>query len=51
MIVRDLTDEHEFIVVACDGIWDVLSNQEVVNFVRGRLGQGMPPDEVGTDIY
>lgn len=28
-----LTKNDRFIVVACDGLWDVLSSQEVVNFV------------------
>jgi len=27
----------EFIVLACDGIWDVLENHEVINFVRDHL--------------
>lgn len=28
-----LTDDDKFIVLACDGLWDVLSNQDVINFV------------------
>mmetsp|Transcript_41045 Transcript_41045/g.94445 ORF Transcript_41045/g.94445 Transcript_41045/m.94445 type:complete len:391 (-) Transcript_41045:33-1205(-) len=27
----------EFIVLACDGIWDVMSSQEVISFVRDRM--------------
>ncbi|XP_029106357.1 protein phosphatase 1bb isoform X2 [Scleropages formosus] len=30
-------DEDEFMVLACDGIWDVMSNEELCQFVRSRL--------------
>ena len=33
----------EFIVLACDGIWDVMSSQEVVDKVRDMLENGRPP--------
>ncbi|CAK9825133.1 Probable protein phosphatase 2C T23F11.1 [Anthophora retusa] len=34
-----LTEDWEFVVLACDGIWDVMTSSEVVNFVRTRLVQ------------
>ncbi|KAF5957214.1 hypothetical protein HYC85_004439 [Camellia sinensis] len=33
----ELCDDDEFIVLACDGIWDCMSSQEVVDFVREQL--------------
>jgi serine/threonine protein phosphatase PrpC len=27
-----------FIVLACDGIWDVMTNQDVVDFMSEKLG-------------
>ncbi|KAL1557399.1 protein-serine/threonine phosphatase [Salvia divinorum] len=33
----EFTDEDEFIVLATDGIWDCMSNQEVVEFIHEQL--------------
>uniref|UniRef100_UPI00398E3DFF protein phosphatase 1B isoform X1 n=1 Tax=Pristiophorus japonicus TaxID=55135 RepID=UPI00398E3DFF len=30
-------EEDEFIILACDGIWDVMSNEELCEFTRSRL--------------
>ncbi len=42
----EIVDDDEFLVVACDGVWDCKTNQEVVDFVRGRLNDGRPLSEV-----
>lgn len=33
---RDETRD-EFMVLACDGVWDVMSNEDLVEFIRSRL--------------
>ncbi|KZW03340.1 PP2C-domain-containing protein [Exidia glandulosa HHB12029] len=38
--VHELTDEDEFFVIACDGIWDCLSSQQVINIVRRQVAEG-----------
>eukprot|EP01053_Blabericola_migrator_P001371 Blabericola_migrator_1__1370@NODE_1356_length_4729_cov_1432_602746_g897_i1_p1_GENE_NODE_1356_length_4729_cov_1432_602746_g897_i1NODE_1356_length_4729_cov_1432_602746_g897_i1_p1_ORF_typecomplete_len561_score127_12PP2C/PF00481_21/5_1e09PP2C/PF00481_21/2_2e51PP2C_2/PF13672_6/0_1PP2C_2/PF13672_6/9_5e11SpoIIE/PF07228_12/2_2e07HAUS4/PF14735_6/0_2_NODE_1356_length_4729_cov_1432_602746_g897_i112652947 len=34
-----ITKDDEFVILACDGIWDCVTNQEAVDFVRERLGE------------
>ena len=33
----DLTDDCRFVVLACDGIWDVKSSQECVDFLNTKI--------------
>ncbi|XP_069696175.1 probable protein phosphatase 2C T23F11.1 isoform X2 [Periplaneta americana] len=48
--VREVTSDWEFLVIACDGIWDVMTNEEVVEFVRLRIGSGMDPEDICEDL-
>ncbi|OWF39618.1 probable protein phosphatase 2C T23F11.1 [Mizuhopecten yessoensis] len=50
VIENRITPDHEFLVIACDGIWDVLTSQEVVDFVRARIAQGMEPDIICEEL-
>jgi len=34
MVIEELNESHEFIVLATDGVWDVMTNEEVVQMVR-----------------
>jgi hypothetical protein len=47
---RDVTEELEFIVIACDGIWDVLSNEEVIEFIRRRIADEMEPSVICEEL-
>ncbi|XP_053394815.1 protein phosphatase 1G-like isoform X2 [Mercenaria mercenaria] len=40
-----LTPEDEFLIIACDGIWNFLTSQETVDFVRERLKDSVRRDK------
>ncbi|KAI8070257.1 phosphatase 2C-like domain-containing protein [Thamnidium elegans] len=39
IITHKITKDDEFFVLACDGIWDCMSNQEVVDFVHSGVAE------------
>ena len=46
ILTDHVTTDHEFIILACDGIWDVMTNYEVVRFIRTRIAQSIMPEQV-----
>ncbi|XP_042394962.1 probable protein phosphatase 2C 60 isoform X1 [Zingiber officinale] len=35
--IVELSDDDEFIIIACDGVWDCMSNQQLVDFIHEDL--------------
>ncbi|PHH70762.1 hypothetical protein CDD82_6930 [Ophiocordyceps australis] len=44
--VHELSDEDEFLVLACDGIWDCQSSQAVIEFVRRGIAAKQDLDKI-----
>ena len=50
IIEKEISEKDEFIVLACDGIWDCMTNEEVLEYVRDRLGEGKLPHIICEEI-
>jgi len=37
LIKRQITSDDEFLVLGCDGIWEIKSNKEIIDFIAQRL--------------
>jgi len=46
----DRSYEDEFIVLGCDGVWDVLSNDDCVQFVKTRMAEGKSLSDICEEI-
>jgi len=44
-----LQPDDEFIILGCDGIWDCLTNENAVDYVRKRIDK-MTPTEIGREM-
>ena len=50
IVVREREeDEDMYLILACDGIWDVMSNQEVGEFVAGKVAERLHYSSINTN--
>ncbi|CAI9774252.1 unnamed protein product [Fraxinus pennsylvanica] len=45
-----LTEDDEFLIMGCDGIWDVISSQQAVSLMRRGLRRHDDPEQCAKDI-
>nr|XP_016448656.1 PREDICTED: probable protein phosphatase 2C 2 [Nicotiana tabacum] len=45
-----LSEDDEFLIIGCDGIWDVMSSQQAVNLVRRGLRRHDDPEQCAKDL-
>mmetsp|Transcript_4674 Transcript_4674/g.12197 ORF Transcript_4674/g.12197 Transcript_4674/m.12197 type:complete len:210 (+) Transcript_4674:898-1527(+) len=49
IVQLELAGDDEFIILACDGIWDCLSNEQAMQYVRSRI-ETRTPEEIGIEM-
>ena len=50
VVLRKIERKDEFIIIASDGLWDVVSNQQAVNYIRNQIAGGIPIGTISKNI-
>ena len=50
IIYKEIGEDDEFIVLASDGIWDCMTNEQVLEYLRLRLAKGILPHIICENI-
>merc|ERR1712200_1276 len=49
-IKERIDEQDEFLVLACDGVWDVMTNEEICDFILGRLKVTDNLETIGNEV-
>jgi len=48
--VMPVDEDDDFIVMGCDGLWEVKTSQEVVDFIDDKLSNDIPLQEIVEEL-
>lgn len=48
---RKLTSDDEFIIILCDGVWECMSNQELIDFVGEKINNISPMSKIVEELF
>ncbi|ORX61077.1 protein serine/threonine phosphatase 2C [Piromyces finnis] len=47
---RNIVEDDEFMVLACDGVWDYMSNEQVIDFIREGISNRLGLSQIAENL-